>query len=51
MAELKTVYGIDFTLSDSRKLYDLPTFTGKGFVDGMIFTLYDGDQGVQACSA
>jgi hypothetical protein len=43
--DLKTVYGIDFTLSDSRKLFDWPTFSGKDSVDGMIFTLYDGDQG------
>jgi len=41
----KTVYGIQFTFADSRKLFDWPTFTGKDSVNGMIFTLYDGDQG------
>jgi hypothetical protein len=43
--DLKTVYGIDFMLSDSKKLFDWPTFTGKEAVDGLILTLYDGDQG------
>ena len=41
----KKVYGILLTLTDGRSLFDSPSLTGKNSVDGMIFTLYDGDQG------
>ena len=40
-----TVYGLSFSLPDSKGFLRWPTFTGDKTVDGMIFTLYDGDQG------
>lgn len=43
--DIKTVYGIKFSFTDSRELFDQPTLTGRDSVDGMIFTLGDGDEG------
>tara|TARA_B110000305_G_scaffold237761_1_gene301761 strand:- start:146 stop:670 length:525 start_codon:yes stop_codon:yes gene_type:complete len=43
--DTKTVYGVLFTLPDGGVLFDSPTLTGNTTVDGLIFTLYDGDQG------
>jgi hypothetical protein len=41
----QTVYGVQFSFSDDRTLFDTPTFTGTPSVDGMIFTLGDPDMG------
>ncbi|MCW1884371.1 hypothetical protein OKA04_06480 [Luteolibacter flavescens] len=41
----QTVYGIDFSFADGRKLFESPTFTGSSAVDGVIFTLGDPDMG------
>lgn len=40
-----TVYGLSLDLPESRLDFRWPTFTGEQAVDGLIFTLYDGDQG------
>ncbi len=40
-----TVYGIAFDFPESKNFEHSPTLTGDKSVDGMIFTLYDGDQG------
>ena len=40
-----TVYGLSFDFPESKSFFRWPTFTGDKIVDGMIFTLYDGDQG------
>ncbi len=40
-----TVYGISIAPTDMTQPVDSATFTGKKTPDGMIFTLYDGDQG------
>lgn len=40
-----TVYGLSFDFPESKSSFRWPTFTGDKRVDGMIFTLYDGDQG------
>jgi len=43
--DYKKVYGLRLILSDGRVLFDSPSLTGDKKVDGLIFTLYDGDQG------
>lgn len=40
-----TVYGISFDFAKGKNFEQWPTLTGDKTVDGMIFTLYDGDQG------
>jgi len=40
-----TVYGISFDFAKDKNFEHSPTLTGDKSVDGMIFTLYDGDQG------
>ena len=39
------MYGLSFDFPESKSFFRWPTFTGDKIVDGMIFTLYDGDQG------
>lgn len=43
--DYKTVYGLRLVLPDGTVLFDSPSLTGDEMVDGLIFTLYDGDQG------
>ncbi|MCB1095381.1 MAG: hypothetical protein KDN22_07345 [Verrucomicrobiae bacterium] len=43
--DYKTVYGLRLIFPDGRLLFDSPSLTGDKTVDGLIFTLYDGDQG------
>jgi hypothetical protein len=43
--EATTVYGISFDFPEGKNFEHSPTLTGDKSVDGMIFTLYDGDQG------
>ena len=44
-SDSSTVYGISIAPVDMTEPVDSATFTGKKTPDGMIFTLYDGDQG------
>jgi hypothetical protein len=43
--EAATVYGISLELPKKLGFLSFPNLTGDETVDGMIFTLYDGDQG------
>ena len=43
--DYRTIYGLLLILPDGRSSFDSPSLTGNEKVVGMIFTLYDGDQG------